>query len=127
MKRTRSRHKSIDARTALLALIGLVFLGSGDMARGQGNPDPRITSINPNFAVAGGPAFTLTVMVRVFVRLVNGTAAPSCDGTTSNRTTSFVNSTQLTAMIPADRHMPQQGLQVLRCSIRRLGVAPRMR
>ena len=42
MKHTRSRYKSIDARTVILALIGLVFLGSGDMARGQGNPDPRI-------------------------------------------------------------------------------------
>jgi hypothetical protein len=35
MELTRSRYKSIDARTVILALIGLVFLGSGDMARGQ--------------------------------------------------------------------------------------------
>src|SRR4029434_3316732 len=93
MKLTRSRPKSIDARTVILALIGLVFLGSGDMARGQGNPDPRINSITPNFAVAGGPGFTLTVSGFNFVSgsVVRWNGA--------NRTTTVVNSFQLSATI----------------------------
>jgi DNA-binding beta-propeller fold protein YncE len=56
---------------------------------------PTITTISPNSAVAGGAAFTLTINGTNFVAasMVNfGGAAPA---------TTFVNSTQLTAAIPA--------------------------
>ncbi|MGH9849044.1 MAG: beta strand repeat-containing protein, partial [Blastocatellia bacterium] len=58
-------------------------------------PVPRITTINPNNAAAGGADFTLTVSGQNFVSdsvvRWNGSARP----------TMFVNSTQLTAQIPA--------------------------
>jgi len=57
---------------------------------------PTTTSISPSSATAGDPGFTLTV---------NGTNFSSTLSTVTwngaNRTTSFVNSTQLTATIPA--------------------------
>jgi hypothetical protein len=58
-------------------------------------PAPRITTINPNNAAAGGADFTLTVSGQNFVSdsvvRWNGSARP----------TTFANSTQLTAQIPA--------------------------
>ena len=59
------------------------------------NPTPTITTISPNSTVAGGAAFTLTITGTNFVAasMVNfGGSAPA---------TTFVNSTQLTAAIPA--------------------------
>ena len=59
------------------------------------DPIPTITSISPSSAAAGGVAFTLTVTGANFIAgsLVNfGGAAPA---------STFVNSTQLTADIPA--------------------------
>ncbi|MGB9242272.1 MAG: beta-propeller fold lactonase family protein [Candidatus Acidiferrales bacterium] len=59
------------------------------------NPTPTVTTISPNSAVAGGATFTLTINGTNFVAssMVNfGGAAPA---------TTFVNSTQLTAAIPA--------------------------
>jgi hypothetical protein len=57
---------------------------------------PTTTSISPSFATAGDPGFTITV---------NGTGFSSTLSTITwngaNRTTSFVNATQLTAAIPA--------------------------
>ncbi len=61
----------------------------------QPSPLPTITSLNPAFAVAGGPQFTLTV---------NGTGFASnsvVQWNGSNRQTSFGSATQLTATIPA--------------------------
>jgi inosine-uridine nucleoside N-ribohydrolase len=59
------------------------------------NPVPSLTSISPNSTTVGGPAFTLTVNGTNFVSgsvvQVNG----------SNRTTTLVSSSQLTASIPA--------------------------
>ena len=70
--------------------------GSGSSQSG-GNPPPpatpTITSISPNTAVAGGAAFTLTINGTNFV-------ASSMVNFVGARTT-FVNSTQLTAAIPA--------------------------
>jgi hypothetical protein len=60
-----------------------------------GNPVPAITTLSPNQAGAGGPAFTLTV---------NGTGFVSGSVVRWNgadRTTSFVSDTQLNAAIPA--------------------------
>ena len=59
------------------------------------NPTPTITTISPNCTVPGGAAFTLTINGTNFVAasMVNfGGSAPA---------TTFVNSTQLTAAIPA--------------------------
>ena len=59
------------------------------------NPVPTLTSISPYTATAGGPAFTLTVTGAGFVP----GSTVRWNGT--GRTTAFVNSTRLTAMIPA--------------------------
>lgn len=59
------------------------------------NPTPAISSLSPTSATAGGAAFTLTVNGSSFV----SGAAVRWNG--SNRTTSFVGATQLTAQIPA--------------------------
>jgi hypothetical protein len=56
---------------------------------------PTVTSINPSTAVAGGPAFTLTVTGTNF----NAASIVQWNGT--NRTTTFVDATRLTAAIPA--------------------------
>ena len=88
---------------AILGIVSLVFLagcGSGSKSVGNQPPPPTpttptITTISPNSAVAGGAAFTLTINGTNFVAssTVNfGGAAP---------TTTFVNSTQLTAAISA--------------------------
>ncbi len=60
------------------------------------NDAPTLTALNPATALAGGPAFTLTVTGANFV---NG-AVVRWNGV--NRTTTFVGSTQLSAQIPAE-------------------------
>ncbi|MEQ1823058.1 MAG: reprolysin-like metallopeptidase [Fimbriimonadaceae bacterium] len=57
---------------------------------------PTVTSISPTFGYTGGSLFNLTVNGTNFV---NGTSTVRWNG--SNRTTTFVNATQLTAAIPA--------------------------
>ncbi|NOT60606.1 MAG: hypothetical protein HOP19_10330, partial [Acidobacteria bacterium] len=59
------------------------------------NGVPAITSLSPNSAAEGSPAFTLTVNGTNFV---NGSVV-RWDG--SPRTTTFVSATQLTAAVPA--------------------------
>ena len=59
------------------------------------NPTPTITSLNPASAIAGGSAFALTVNGTNFV---SGSVV-RWNG--SDRTTTFVNDTQLSASIPA--------------------------
>ncbi|MDQ3060367.1 MAG: IPT/TIG domain-containing protein [Pseudomonadota bacterium] len=59
------------------------------------NPQPSISSMTPTSATAGGPAFSLAVTGTNFV---NG-ASVRWNG--SNRPTTFVSATQLTAAIPA--------------------------
>lgn len=59
------------------------------------NPAPVITGLNPSSALPGGPAFTLTVNGTNFV---NGSVV-RWNG--ANRTTTYVNSTRLTAAITA--------------------------
>ena len=59
-------------------------------------PVATITSISPNTAVGGGTAFTLTVNGTNFV---NGQSVIRWNGT--NRTTTYVSATQLTASISA--------------------------
>ena len=88
-------------RLRLLGIVSLVFLAAcgGGTSPSVDNPppppNPTITTISPNSAVADGAAFTLTINGMNFVAgsLVNfGGAAP---------TTTFVNSRELTAAIPA--------------------------
>jgi len=85
---------------AVGGIVGLLLLagcGGGTnppVSRGS-NPTPTITAISPNSTVAGSAAFTLTINGTNFVAasMVNfGGSAPA---------TTFVNSTQLTAVIPA--------------------------
>jgi hypothetical protein len=57
------------------------------------NPVPTTTSLSPASATAGGPAFTLTVNGTGFV------AGSRVRWNGSNRTTTYVSSTQLTATI----------------------------
>jgi predicted outer membrane repeat protein len=59
------------------------------------NPVPSITTLLPPSAPAGGPAFTLTVNGANFI------TGSQVKWNGANRTTSFVNSTQLTAQISA--------------------------
>ena len=59
------------------------------------NPVPAVTALSPGGAVAGGPAFTLTVSGNNFV------AASVVRWNGANRSTTFVSSTQLSAPIPA--------------------------
>jgi YVTN family beta-propeller protein len=83
------------------SLLGLSLLmltsscGGGGGTASTTNPTPTITTISPNSAAAGGAAFTLTINGTNFVAssMVNfgGGAMP----------TTFVNSTELTAAIPA--------------------------
>ena len=59
------------------------------------NPAPTLASITPSSAAAGGPAFTLTVNGTGFV----SQSKVRWNGT--DRTTTFVSATQLSAAIPA--------------------------
>jgi uncharacterized protein (TIGR03437 family) len=61
----------------------------------QVNPVPTIASLNPNSAVAGGAAFTLTVNGTNFIN----SSVVGWNG--ASRPTTFVSATQLTAQIPA--------------------------
>jgi hypothetical protein len=69
--------------------------GSAPLTITINNAKPTITSISPTCATAGGPQFTLTVNGTNFV--ANSTV--NWNGTAL--TTSFVSSTQLTAIVPA--------------------------
>ncbi len=59
------------------------------------NPVPAVTSVSPNSAVSGGPAFVLTINGSNFI------AASTLTFGGMALTTTFINSTQLTAAIPA--------------------------
>ena len=69
---------------------------AGDVVVQQPNPVPVLTSLNPSSAIVGGNGFTLTVNGSNFVAL----STVRWNGLT--RTTQFVNSGQLTAMIFAN-------------------------
>ena len=100
--RSRSiRHVGFHSRTIALLIVALIGVwgcggGTSQSVNDQSPPPtPTITTISPNSAVAGGAAFTLTINGTNFVAssMVNfGGSAPA---------TTFVNSTQLTAAIPA--------------------------
>lgn len=89
-------------RLAATAAVGLLlfFAACGGGGGGGGtptpqNPAPSVTSISPSSASAGDAAFTLTVNGASFI----STSVVRWKG--SDRPTTFVNSTQLTASISA--------------------------
>ena len=88
-------------RLVILGIVNLAFLvgcggGNGHSSQPSGsNPTPAIATISPNTTVAGGAAFTLTIYGTNFV------AASTVNFGGSAPATTFVNSTQLTAAIPA--------------------------
>ena len=88
----------------------------------QVNPVPAITGLSPASVVAGSPAFSLTVTGTNFV---SGSVV-RWNGT--NRTTTFIGGTQLTAAIPADRRCDDRNFESSRCSTpRRVAVSPTRR
>src|SRR5580658_8846030 len=97
LRQLRGHMKSV-LRTGLFlcALVTLNACGgsASQPPPNESNPTPSVISISPNSAAAGGAAFTLTV---------NGTnfSASSTVNFGGAVATTFVNSTQLTAAIPA--------------------------
>jgi len=63
------------------------------------NQVPTLTSMSPNSAVAGGPAFTLTVNGANFPNTSKSAINVTWNGTALQ--TSYINSGQLTAIVPA--------------------------
>jgi YVTN family beta-propeller protein len=96
-----SGHSERWRRLLLLGIVSLVFLaacGGGTSQSLENQPPalvPTITTISPTTAVAGGAAFTLTINGTNFV------AASIVSFGGAAATTTFVNSSQLTAAIPA--------------------------
>jgi hypothetical protein len=93
-----------------LAVAGLIsvasFAGCGGSPSMPGPTTPFITTLNPESVHAGSPDFTLTV---------NGTGFASSSVVEMNANplpTTFVNSTQLTAPVPASFLQAPQFLQV---------------
>jgi 6-phosphogluconolactonase (cycloisomerase 2 family) len=78
-----------------LLLLGGCGGGSHQPVSTGSNPTPTITTISPSSTVAGGAAFTLTINGTNFV------AASMVNFGGSAVSTTFVNSTLLTAAIPA--------------------------
>jgi hypothetical protein len=78
-----------------LALAGCGGGGGTPSPPSTPNPVPTLTSISPTSATAGGAAFTLTAYGTNFI----SSSVVRWNG--SSRTTTFVDSTQLTATIPA--------------------------
>jgi hypothetical protein len=76
--------------------LGFVSVGELEVyGPAPGGTSPSISSLSPASAVAGGPAFTLTVNGSNFV------SGSTVQWNGSNRTTTFVSATQLTAAITA--------------------------
>ncbi len=92
------RFTEIGSLASLLAILSFAA-GCGGAASPPppppSPPPPSITSLSPNRAVAGGPAFTLTING---TNLLNGATV---QWNNSARTTTFVSGTQLTVPISA--------------------------
>src|SRR5579872_1511927 len=89
------RRLVISGIASLVILAGCGGGSNQSMNNQPPNPTPTITALSPNGSLAGGATFTLTITGTNFVAasMVNfGGSAPA---------TTFVNSTQLTAVIPA--------------------------
>lgn len=94
--------KSVSVISAILMLSALVGCGGGSkvyLPTNTGSPTPSagspvVTSLSPSTAVAGGPAFTLTVTGKNFApgMTVGGIATTG---------TTYVSSTEMQAQVPA--------------------------
>jgi len=100
--RTRERARRDGNTFAVFACVFLLGValascggGGGGGAPPPSNPVPTLTSLSPSNATAGGAAFTLTVNGAKFI----SSSVVRWGG--SSRTTTFVNSTQLTASVSA--------------------------
>jgi len=79
-----------------LVLAGVFSLVCPSLVRSTtNNPVPYLNPLQPDAAVPGGAAFTLTVTGTGFI------SGSTVDWNGSSRTTTFVNSSKLTAAIPA--------------------------
>ena len=87
--------RTMCALSLLFAVSGLVNCGGSGSKAQPPNPSLTITSISPNTAVAGGPAFTLAINGTNFI----ASSMVNFGGVAT--TTTFVNTSQLTAAIPA--------------------------
>ena len=102
LERARSiRHVRFHSQTIALLIVALIGVwgcggGTSESVDNQSSPPtPTISTISPNSTVAGGAAFTLTINGTNFV------AGSMVNFGGSALATTFVNSTQLTAAIPA--------------------------
>ena len=89
------------ALSSLVLLFGLVGCGGGSSAPVQPTPPPRpsIASISPTSAAIGGVDVALTVTGSNFA--AGDVVLWNLSGNSTNLTTTFVSSTQLTAVISA--------------------------
>ncbi|MFN0086544.1 MAG: IPT/TIG domain-containing protein [Blastocatellia bacterium] len=85
---------SIEVSDASANVLTAAFT-PGNVTVQPANPSPTLIALSPNSALAGSPSFSLTVNGSNFV----STAVVRWNG--SNRTTTFISGTQLTAVIPA--------------------------
>src|SRR5437773_8320561 len=79
----------------ILPLVVVLAAVTVRTALAANNPVPTTTSISPSSTIAGSPQFTLTVNGTNF----DSTSKVNWNG--SALTTTFVSSTQLTAIVPA--------------------------
>src|SRR5262249_22392039 len=89
---TRLRRKTVTTILALGALLAVVPALAPSPLLAQA---PTLTSISPNSATAGGPAFTLGLTG------TNFSPSSQVQWNGSARPTGFISATQLTAAIPA--------------------------
>ena len=95
-----SSKQNVTASTGFMAIGSTGNTGSGELIFRKvnlpsNNPFPSITSINPSSSLVGGAAFTLTVNGSNFIN------SSSVQWNGSDRVTTYVSPTQLTASIIA--------------------------
>jgi len=95
-----STKQNVTATTGFMAVASTGNTGSGELIFRKvnlplNNPIPSITSISPSSSLAGGAAFTLTINGSNFMN------SSTVQWNGSDRVTTFVSSTQLTASIIA--------------------------
>jgi len=90
-----TRDAVVRFAASLVLIAALVGCGGGGTPPPPGNPKPTLTSISPTSAPVGSAEFTLTATGSNFM----SSSVVKWGG--SNRTTTFVSATQLTATIPA--------------------------
>src|SRR5579863_6848784 len=100
IRNEKAERRKLMKRPAILGVAAILCLvgcggGMGSSVINQPNPIPAVTSVSPNTVTAGGTAFTLTVNGTNFV----AASVVSFGGTVA--VTTFINSIQLTAAIPA--------------------------